>query len=192
MDPLTLYPERLAEKYVLSVTENGALPYRLFGRAECKKIADAVCGLYASAGEDDFVPKALACAFVVWSEIYGAEGTRAPGRARSGASLGALRRMLSFISENYGEKIYLDDIARSGSVCRSGCNALFRKYLHRSPVMYLVEYRLSRAKELLTDTDMRIIDVSLETGFPSVAYFISAFRKNFGITPSGYRRSVTG
>ena len=82
MDPLTLYPERLAEKYVLPVTENGALPYRLFGRAECKKIADAVCGLYASAGEDDFVPKALACAFVVWSEIYGAEGTRAPGRAR--------------------------------------------------------------------------------------------------------------
>ena len=99
----------------------------------------------------------------------------------------SLRDMMAFIGENYGGKILLEDSARSGNVCKSGCNNIFRRYLHTTPIGYLMDYRLQQARKLLLSTDMKVTEVSFETGFPSVSYFISLYKKAYGCSPSRTR-----
>jgi transcriptional regulator GlxA family with amidase domain len=64
---------------------------------------------------------------------------------------------------------------------------LFRKYLNRSPARYYVELRLNRARLLLLQTNMPVIDVALACGFVSASHFSKCYRDFFGKTP---RRSA--
>ena len=72
-------------------------------------------------------------------------------------------------------------------VYKSGCNNIFRRYLHTTPIGYLMDYRLQQARKLLLSTDMKVTEVSFETGFPSVSYFISLYKKAYGCSPSRTR-----
>src|SRR5690606_20440647 len=60
---------------------------------------------------------------------------------------------------------------------------LFRKYLHRSPARYYLELRLNRARLLLLQTNMSVIDVALACGFVSASHFSKCYRDFFGRTP---------
>ena len=60
---------------------------------------------------------------------------------------------------------------------------LFRKYLNRSPARYYVELRLNRARLLLLQTNMPVIDVALACGFVSASHFSKCYRDFFGKTP---------
>lgn len=51
----------------------------------------------------------------------------------------------------------------------------------------LIEYRISKAKSLLSDTELNISEISWKTGFSSESYFIKTFRKETGMTPRKYR-----
>lgn len=101
--------------------------------------------------------------------------------------LAAQKRMVQFIYENYPHKIALADIAAAGSVSRSKCCALFRQYLHRSPVEYLNHYRIVRAENLLRTTDAPVTEIALRCGFSSPSYFAESFARLQGCTPSACR-----
>ncbi len=60
---------------------------------------------------------------------------------------------------------------------------LFRKYLSRSPARYYLELRLNRARLLLLQTNMSVIDVALACGFVSASHFSKCYRDFFGHTP---------
>ncbi len=60
---------------------------------------------------------------------------------------------------------------------------LFRKYLNRSPARYYLELRLNKARLLLLQTNMSIIDVALACGFVSASHFSKCYRDFFGRTP---------
>lgn len=79
--------------------------------------------------------------------------------------------MTGFIGQNYDSKITLDDIAASGSVCRSKCCRLFNEYVGQSPNAYLTRYRINKSLEMLRETNMSVIEVSLACGFQSPSYF---------------------
>ena len=96
--------------------------------------------------------------------------------------------MVTFIRAHYKEPLSLDQIADAGNVCKSSCSSLFRKYLSRSPVTYLTQYRLSRALELLLHTDMSITEISYEVGFNSAGYFAETFRKYYQRSPTEYAK----
>ena len=67
---------------------------------------------------------------------------------------------------------------------------LFRRYLNRSPKRYYMETRLARARNLLMQTDMSIIEVALASGFSSPSHFSKCYRALYGSTP--YRERGTG
>ena len=55
---------------------------------------------------------------------------------------------------------------------------------------YIADCRLRRAQALLSDTRMNIGQIAAEVGFNGLPYFISSFKKKFGISPTEYRRST--
>lgn len=109
-------------------------------------------------------------------------------RRNAPLKINALKSMLSFVQEKYGERISLADIAAAGNVCKSKCCAIFREQLRKSPVEYLNEYRLNKSVELLTNTDKSILEIAYDTGFSNSSYYTEIFGGRFGCTPSQYRK----
>jgi AraC family transcriptional regulator, glycine betaine-responsive activator len=66
---------------------------------------------------------------------------------------------------------------------------LFRRYLNRSPKRYYMELRLSKARNLLMQTDMSVINVALACGFASPSHFSKCYRAHYSTTP--YRERGT-
>ncbi len=106
-------------------------------------------------------------------------------------NLSILKDMLSFIHKNYAEKVTLDDIARSGSVSKSTCLVIFKKYLQDTPTNYLIGYRLKQAIKLLQADELNVTEIAFEVGFGGVSYFAETFRKYYGYSPSEYRSKMS-
>ncbi len=66
---------------------------------------------------------------------------------------------------------------------------LFRRIYRQTPHQYLIQLRITRAKELLSHSDLSITEICADVGFESLGSFSALFRKIAGITPSAYRRS---
>ncbi|MFQ6548352.1 GlxA family transcriptional regulator [Aestuariibius sp. 2305UL40-4] len=60
---------------------------------------------------------------------------------------------------------------------------LFRRYLNRSPKRYYMELRLQKARNLLMQTDMSVINVALACGFASPSHFSKCYRAQYDVTP---------
>lgn len=102
--------------------------------------------------------------------------------------LEAAQQMLSYIYENYQEKITLEDIAMSGHVSTTECGRIFNDFTQQSPHNYLIDYRLQRACCLLVHSpQLTITEIAHEVGFNQITSFIRQFRKHFHMTPKQYR-----
>lgn len=100
------------------------------------------------------------------------------------------RRILSLISylhEHYSEKFSLALLAKSVGMSRTECCRYFKKMMNMTITEYLLEYRLSKAAALLTDSGFSVTQVAGETGFCDVSYFIKMFRQKTGVTPKVYQ-----
>ena len=96
--------------------------------------------------------------------------------------------MMQYINQNFRQNLTLEDIAGQAMVSKSTALNLFRRYLHDTPVHYLVKYRLQEAAKLLATTEKKITVISGETGFENMDYFCKTFKKYYGRTPTEYRR----
>lgn len=99
-----------------------------------------------------------------------------------------LRVMLEYIYENYARKISLADIAAAAKVSKSEALRCFKEGTATSPVDYLIQYRLNRAKQLLIETDRTVTEISSEVGLDNVGYFARLFKRMFNRTPNQLRK----
>lgn len=88
---------------------------------------------------------------------------------------------------NLEEPIDLDELAVYVAVSRRQLERLFQKYLHCSPSRYYLKLRLIRARQLLKQTPMSIIEVASVCGFVSTPHFSKCYREYFGIPPRDER-----
>lgn len=98
-----------------------------------------------------------------------------------------LKKMLSYIYANYQNELTVEDIAGAASISKSECFRCFRSMIGKKPVAFLNEYRLKKALELLTSTDMQITEICLACGFGHISYFGKLFRETYGMSPREYR-----
>lgn len=101
--------------------------------------------------------------------------------------LEAMHRMIGFVQQQYQQKISLNEIAMAGLVSRSACCQIFKKYLAKSPVEYLTEYRISKSVELLMADKNSMTDIAMLCGFGSSSYYAETFHKVLGCTPTEYK-----
>lgn len=80
------------------------------------------------------------------------------------------------------------ELAHAVGVSPKTLTRLFQMHLGVSPVAWRNRRRLEESCRLLRETEMRILDVAYESGFGSLSRFLEAFRAQFGISPSEYRR----
>ncbi|WP_312444900.1 AraC family transcriptional regulator [Lacrimispora sp.] len=106
---------------------------------------------------------------------------------QGGSDLSVQKDMVSFVHQHYGEKLSLSDIAASGSICRSKCCIIFKRYLQQSPIDFLNSYRLEVSRVLLKDTADSITQVAIACGFNHLSYYSKLFLRSYGCTPSQYR-----
>ena len=99
--------------------------------------------------------------------------------------------VMDYISENYSENINVSNIASAFNFSRSYFTTLFTRQCGSSPYVYLQQYRLTAAKELLTSTNLSIDEVAYKCGFNSTSAFIRTFREHEKISPLAYRKKCT-
>ena len=162
------------------------------GKETDRKIISALTEVFDVQEEKLGDIKTVELLIKVWYLMYESADTDVRSEMQSSAahSRSRLQIMMQFIHSNYQQKITLDDIAGSVSISKNNAMTLFGKYLHTSPVNYLIEYRLEKAAKLLTDTEKSIVDTASETGFDNVGYFCRKFKSLFGMTPTEYRKST--
>lgn len=98
----------------------------------------------------------------------------------------AVNNIISFIQENYRNKISLDDVCSSINVSKQYCMRVFKKHVGKTVADYLLEVRMKHALYLLRWTYMNVSETSNYLGFSDVAYFSKVFKKYYGVSPSTY------
>ena len=100
----------------------------------------------------------------------------------------SIKTALTYISDNYQNKIYISDLAKQVNLNGQYFCRLFKKAIGRSPMAYINEYRIKQAKRLLENTDIAVTEVCLECGFNNLGNFMQEFRRATGTTPLQYRK----
>ncbi len=100
-----------------------------------------------------------------------------------------LSRVIQIMEANIEEPISPAILARDVGMSTRQLERLFRRYLTRSPKRYYMELRLQKARNLLMQTDMSVINVALACGFASPSHFSKCYRAHYETTP--YRERGT-
>ncbi len=111
-----------------------------------------------------------------------------PLRAQIGPASRGLIRVAQLMEENIEKPMSLDKIAKSTGLSRRQIERLFRRDLNCVPKRYYLEMRLRRARELLLQTAMPIMDITAACGFQSPPHFSKCYRSQFGHPPSAARK----
>ena len=89
----------------------------------------------------------------------------------------SIRKSISFIEENYQKNITLQDVADYVSISKNYLSMLFKQETGINFVTYLNSYRIEKAKQLLTTTNMKIYEIAESIGFYSPYYFSKVFKE---------------
>ena len=112
-----------------------------------------------------------------------------PLRAQVGVSHQSLIKVAQLMEANIEKPLSLDAIAKRTGLSRRQIERLFRRHLNCVPKRYYLEMRLKRARELLLQTPMPIMDITTACGFQSPPHFSKSYRNQFGHPPSAERQS---
>ncbi len=104
-------------------------------------------------------------------------------RTRLGISHPKLLKVIGLMENNLEEPLPRAELARQALLSTRQLERLFRKYLNRTPTRYYLELRLNRARSLLNQTAMSVLDVALACGFVSASHFSKCYREYFDRTP---------
>ncbi len=102
-----------------------------------------------------------------------------------------LVRVTDYIHAHFSEPISNTVLAEIYGVSTRRLNDLFRSAYGMPPAAYILDYRLSIAKQLLEYSTLSIAEIAAESGFSDITYFSRAFKNKSGITPSKYRQNNT-
>ena len=100
----------------------------------------------------------------------------------------AVERAIETMQENLGERLTIDDMARSALFSKFHFSRVFQRVTGVSPGRFLSAMRLEEAKRLLVSTSFTVSDISHRVGYNSVGTFSARFRNSVGVSPSTYRQ----
>ncbi|MDM3871387.1 GlxA family transcriptional regulator [Porticoccus sp. W117] len=107
-----------------------------------------------------------------------------------GTSQPKLASSIALMEANIEEPLGLDEVAEYAGVSRRQLERLFHKHLNCAPSRYYMELRLRRARSLLLQTNMAIIDIAISCGFSTAPHFSKCYSENYGHPPRDERKGA--
>ncbi len=115
----------------------------------------------------------------------------APGTSKTDATANLVYRAARMLEENCGSGLRLDELAGRLGCTDRHLRRVFQAEYNVSPAAYLQTCRLLLAKNLLTDTNLSILDVAMASGFGSLRRFNDLFKKHYNLAPTALRKRMS-
>jgi transcriptional regulator GlxA family with amidase domain len=112
---------------------------------------------------------------------------RLPLRARLGVQNAKVLSIIELMEANLSEPLTLLDIADEARLSRRQIERLFRQEMGRSPARYYLEIRVDRARHLLIQSSLPVVEVAVACGFVSASHFSKCYREICGRSPQQER-----
>jgi AraC family transcriptional regulator len=110
--------------------------------------------------------------------------------SRAGLVDRRLRRAIEFMHDNCGRELSLSEIAAAAYLSEFHFARLFKKITGLTPHAYLAVLRIERARRLLAESDLAIVEVGAMVGYASQSHFTKVFREATGMTPRAFRQAL--
>jgi AraC-like DNA-binding protein len=159
-----------------------------FGSVNAQWAADAFRGIRDASGAQRIAGLLALLHRLAEEKNYALLSTLAIRSRADQASQDKIQQVTQHISENYARDITLCEMASLVGMNDSAFSRFFAKATGNSFIRFVSRVRISKACELLADSDMPITAVCYETGFNNIANFNRRFRELKEITPREYRR----
>ena len=179
--------ESLLYKKYFSPLEEGVLVPPFFlkkGSISNQKIAERIA-YFVEHWKDDFSECLLtvkAEMFPVVKEIFDIS-RKADTRRKNDTTISRMKPLISYIQNNYSERISVEDAAKLCNYSESFFMKAFKSATGFTFTDYLNNYRLEKAEEILKQTEKNVSEAAALCGFESLSYFIKCFKRKFGVTP---------
>ncbi len=138
----------------------------------------------------DYIARAIAARLIM--RHSSASSVRRRTHLRGRASSGQLARAIDFMQANLRHPIGLPAIADVTGLSPSHFARQFRAMLGQAPHQYLVQLRIERARQLLSETEAPVVDIALACGFANQEHLTRRFKRSCGVTPAAYRKAAHG
>ncbi|HHY83660.1 MAG TPA: response regulator [Clostridiales bacterium] len=99
------------------------------------------------------------------------------------------QEMVQYINQNYGEMLHITKLCKKFYIDVSYCNKLFHQYFKKTFTEYVTDIRMNKAKEFISK-GFSIKDVGGRVGYTDYNYFLKAFKKYYGVSPSEYKKGI--
>ncbi|MGP1908517.1 response regulator transcription factor [Metabacillus sp. JX24] len=104
--------------------------------------------------------------------------------------LSIVENVRRYLELNYAQEVSLSTLAEQFHINSAYLSERFKLHVGKNFSDYLTELRIRHACELLTDKQLKVIDIAYLTGFSNSGYFSTVFKKQTGQTPAEYRKAA--
>ncbi len=147
---------------------------------------DMMLSLIAEDFDDDIVNRI--CEQMLTDRVRSStDRQRLPLRARLGVQNGRVLEIIELMEAHLSEPLSLLEIAEHIGISRRQIERLFRQEMARSPARYYLEVRLDRARHLLIQSSLPVVEVAIACGFISASHFSKCYRELYQESPQQER-----
>ena len=100
-----------------------------------------------------------------------------------------IREAITYIEGNCQREITVEEIAEALRLNRSYFGKIFRETTGKSPQRFLKDYRMIKAAELLTSTELPVKEIGASVGYENQLHFSRAFKNTYGVSPRDWRKN---
>ena len=101
-----------------------------------------------------------------------------------------IQAVKEYISKNFENQIQIEDLAKLLNYSKFHFLREFKKSTGLTPYQFILDFKLSKAKDLLTDLDNNIAYVTYRLGFSDQSYFTRVFKNRYGVTPGQFQKQL--
>ena len=156
--------------------------FRVYRSFEANALLDEIIMLYTSEDYDEILLQGKLLTYI--SIILEEAGS---SQQASSYKRRIVMQAQSYIKEHYGEQIRLADVACEVNLSPNYFHTMFTEVCGVTPHDYLVEYRISMAKNLLITAEMTLSEIAERCGFKNQQYLTSVFKSIEGVTPTQFK-----
>jgi AraC family transcriptional regulator len=98
-----------------------------------------------------------------------------------------LNRVLAFMAEHLAETIRIRDLANMAHMSLHHFARMFKQATGVPPHLYITMERMKRAKALLRESELALVDIAANVGFQTQGHFTAVFHRYAGVTPRVFR-----